>query len=134
MKRKIIVTGSNCPCCGSSMTLKLGSQQHALASPDFRVVSDKTCQQCGAVWSRPAPKSLAILAVLLGVLVIIGSVAVIFSGLAYAGEESASIIKVVWPIVGSTAGILIGCGAGFGGIKSFLSRADEGVLRIEPKA
>ena len=116
------------------MTLKWVAQQELGTPNNFRVVADKTCQQCGAVWSPPAPRSLAILAVLIGVLVVIGSIAMMFNAVGYAGEGPAKHFKVVWPIIAFSAGILIGCGVGYGGIKSLLSRADEGVLRIEPKA
>ncbi len=133
MNRKINVLGKACPCCGSSHTqaFKPGPSEQSLIG-NFRVIADKKCQNCNAIWSPPAPRWLAIVSVFVGVVVVVVVASMVVIQPTFYQDGSVRIFQNIWGSIGSAAGGLMGLGVAFAGIKSFLSPSNQGVLRYAP--
>jgi hypothetical protein len=129
-KEKISIQPSECPFFGSDHIKKYHPPpEESGIHQGFRVVADKTCTRCGGVWSPPAPRWLAGIALLLGAGIL--GLGIVLLGINLDPQDGPPFMKLMSSL---TKGIvcIIGMLVIASGVESLRTRKNQGIVRNVP--
>ena len=126
MNKFVVVKDGNCPFCHCS-DVKKHNPGHQSGTPNnFRIVSDKVCESCGAIWSPPVPNWLSVLTVLFGVMLLL----VVATGSFFWLIDSRHISK--FGKLATVLFVILSCGIIWTGVRSLIRPKDVAQVRLHP--